>query len=99
MTRDQFSCAGRAGVFGFMGRRVVALAMLCAACVAVPASAAAFVAAREFPARIVAAHNAERMQAGMPPLTWDAALANGAALYAQQLAFTGVFAHSDRSKR
>ena len=99
MTRDQFSCAGRAGVFGFMGRRLVALAMLCAASVAVPVSAAAFVAAREFPARIVAAHNAERMQAGMPPLTWDPALANGAALYAQQLAFTGVFAHSDRSKR
>jgi hypothetical protein len=72
--------------------------MLCAACAAVPAPAASLVAS-SFPTRIVAAHNAERRQVGMPPLSWDPTLANGAALYAQQLAFTGVFAHSDRSKR
>src|SRR3954452_5624332 len=82
----------------FMGRRLVALAMLCAACVAVPASAVSLVAST-FPARILAAHNAERAQAGMPPLVWDPALGNAAALYAQQMAMTGVFAHSDRSKR
>jgi hypothetical protein len=82
----------------FMGRRLVALAMLCAACVAVPASAVSLDAST-FPARILAAHNAERAQAGMPPLAWDPALGNAAAIYAQQMAMTGVFAHSDRSKR
>ena len=35
----------------------------------------------------------------MPPLAWDPALAAGAAVYAQQMAATGLFAHSDRSKR
>jgi hypothetical protein len=82
----------------FMGRRLVAVAMLCAACVAVPGSAASLIAST-FPARILAAHNAERTQAGMPPLSWDPALGNAAALYAQQMAMTGVFAHSDRSAR
>jgi hypothetical protein len=81
-----------------MGRKVIALAMLCAACVTVRVSAASLGAAT-FPMRILAAHNAERVQAGMPPLSWDPSLAEGAALYAQQLAFTGVFAHSDRSQR
>lgn len=81
-----------------MGRRLVAVAMLCAACVAVPGSAASLIAST-FPARILAAHNAERTQAGMPPLSWDPALGNAAALYAQQMAMTGVFAHSDRSAR
>ena len=74
-----------------MGRRLVALAMLCAACVAVPASAVSLNAST-FPARILAAHNAERAQVGMPPLVWDPALGNAAALYAQQMAMTGVFA-------
>jgi hypothetical protein len=53
----------------------------------------------DFPSRIVAAHNSERVAAGMPPVVWDSDLANGAQLYAQQLAASGVFAHSDRSKR
>lgn len=35
----------------------------------------------------------------MPPLVWDSDLANGAGVYAQQMAASGVFAHSDRSKR
>ncbi|HZC37993.1 MAG TPA: CAP domain-containing protein [Sphingomicrobium sp.] len=72
--------------------------MLCAACVAVPGSAASLIAST-FPARILAAHNTERAAAGMPPLSWDPALGNAAALYAQQMAMTGVFAHSDRSAR
>lgn len=55
--------------------------------------------ASEFPARILAAHNAVRAAAGVPPLVWDNALGTAAAAYAQQLAFTGVFEHSDRSKR
>src|SRR6476620_8913631 len=62
-----------------------------------PAAAQSFAAA--FPARILAAHNAERARAGVPPLTWDNALGATAAAYAQQMALTGTFAHSDRSKR
>lgn len=82
-----------------MGRKLVALALLCAVCVAVPAPAAPPIVASTFPARIVMAHNVERSKAGMPPLVWDPALAAGAAVYAQQMAMTGMFAHSDRSKR
>lgn len=64
-----------------------------------PAAAAQPLLASEFPARILAAHNAARAAAGVPPLVWDNALGTAAASYAQQMAFTGVFAHSDRSKR
>jgi hypothetical protein len=66
---------------------------------ATSAAAAMSLGSADFPARIVAAHNAERTALGMPPLVWDAELANGASIYAQHLAATGVFAHSDRSKR
>jgi cysteine-rich secretory family protein len=55
--------------------------------------------ASQFPSRILAAHNAERAAAGVPPLVWDNALGTAAAAYAQQMAFTGVFQHSDRSQR
>jgi cysteine-rich secretory family protein len=69
--------------------------------VAAPAGAAAasnsF--ATQFPARILAAHNAVRARAGLAPLAWDPTLGEAAAAYAQQMAFTGVFAHSDRSAR
>ena len=80
------------------GRKLVGLAVLCAAGVSA-STAAASLGARDFPARIVAAHNAERAAMRMPPLAWDPALAAGAAVYAQQMAATGLFAHSDRSKR
>ena len=36
---------------------------------------------------------------GMPPLVWDAELGNGAATYAQQMAFTAMFQHSNRQAR
>lgn len=49
--------------------------------------------------RLLAAHNLERRAAGVQPLAWDAALAEGAAVYAQQLAATGAFQHSDRRFR
>ena len=65
---------------------------------AAPAVAAPIVAST-FPARIVAAHNAERARVGMPPLVWDSSLGNAAAAYAQQMAMTSLFAHSDRSQR
>lgn len=69
--------------------------------VAAPAGAAAAsnVFASQFPARILAAHNAVRARAGVAPLAWDPALGEAAAAYAQQMAFTGVFAHSDRHAR
>ena len=82
-----------------MGRKLAALAALAAACVGASVSASAQVAGGQFPARILAAHNAERARAGMPPLVWDANLGNAAAIYAQQMAVSGLFAHSDRSKR
>ena len=66
---------------------------------AVPAHAAAQSFAAQFPARILAAHNAVRAQAGAPPLVWDNTLGLAAAAYAQQMAMTARFAHSDRSKR
>ena len=49
--------------------------------------------------RLLAAHNFERRAAGVQPLAWDPALAQGAAAYAQQLAVTGAFRHSDRRLR
>jgi uncharacterized protein YkwD len=63
-----------------------------------PGSAAANVAS-QFPARILAAHNAVRAQSGVAPLAWDPALANGAATYAMQLALTNSFQHSNRRAR
>lgn len=65
--------------------------------VATPAQAASF--AAQFPARILAAHNAERVNAGVAPLIWDNDLGNAAAAYALQMAMTGVFEHSDRKAR
>ena len=71
------------------------------ACVAfalsVPASAALSPAA--FQARLLALHNQERAAVRLPPLVWDDALAAGAAGWAQHMAATGVFDHSDRHAR
>jgi hypothetical protein len=77
--------------------RLPALLLFAVSWTAVPAGAASF--ASEFPARILAAHNAERARMGMPPLVWDNELGNGAAAYAQQMAFTGLFQHSNRQAR
>jgi hypothetical protein len=62
-------------------------------------SAAAQSFAAQFPARVLAAHNAVRAQAGVAPFVWDNLLGSAAAAYAQQLALTGRFAHSDRLRR
>jgi hypothetical protein len=78
--------------------RCAALMMLLAVGSTSPVAAAS-VDASEFPARIVATHNAERARVGMPPLVWDPALGNAAAAYAQQMAFTGMFQHSNRQAR
>lgn len=55
--------------------------------------------AAQFPARVLAAHNAERAHARVPLLVWDNALGSAAAAYAQQLALTGRFEHSNRRLR
>jgi cysteine-rich secretory family protein len=55
--------------------------------------------ASQFPARVLAAHNAQRAALGLPPLVWDNAIGTGAAAYAAQMASTGLFQHSDRSTR
>jgi hypothetical protein len=79
-------------------RIAIDLPLLAAAAASSPAMAQTSFAAG-FPARIIAAHNAERARAGVPPLAWDDALGNAAASYATQMALTGRFAHSDRAAR
>ena len=74
----------------------IAALALSAGCAA-PASGATV--ATEFPTRILAAHNAERARIGMPPLAWDDTLRAGAADYAQQMALSGMFQHSNRQAR
>lgn len=78
-----------------MFHRVVCAVVLAA----VPAVAGADPFASQFSSRIVAAHNAERLRAGVAPLVWDNALGAAAAVYARQMALTSRFAHSDRRAR
>ena len=77
-----------------MRGRLIALMMLAAA----PAAAQPNFAA-QFPARVLALHNAARAQVGAPPLAWDNDLGTAAGQYAAQMAMTGRFEHSDRSGR
>jgi hypothetical protein len=65
---------------------------------AAPTSAQPLIAS-QFPARILAAHNAERALVGAPPLVWDNELGTAAAQYAGQMAATGITEHSDRRTR
>lgn len=75
-----------------------ALVMLLAGLAAAgPAGAASL--PSDFSSRIVAAHNAERARLGMPPLAWDDKLGAGAAIYARQMAASGMFQHSNRQAR
>lgn len=55
--------------------------------------------ASQFPSRMLAAHNVARAQAGVAGLVWDPALGTAAAAYAEQMAITGQFQHSDRHAR
>jgi len=77
---------------------VALLAAAAASTAAAPAVAQASFAA-QFPARMLAAQNAERVRAGVAPLVWDNALGSVAAAYAQQMAMTGCFEHSNRQAR
>ena len=64
---------------------------------AAPAAAQSF--AGQFPARILAAHNAIRAREGVGQLTWDNGLGSAAATYAREMAMTGRFQHSNRVGR
>lgn len=75
------------------------VAVLFGASLGAPVTAASNIAPSEMPARILAAHNAVRARAGVPPLSWDASLGNAAASYAVFLAVTNSFQHSDRNQR
>jgi len=79
-------------------RVAILLALLAAASASAPAAGQASFAA-QFPARVLAAHNAERSHVGVLPLVWDNALGTSAAGYARQMAISGKFEHSDRSQR
>src|SRR5438067_6266649 len=82
-----------------MSLRFFAPLLAAAATMVAAAPAAADNLSAQFPARILAAHNAVRARAGVAPLVWDNALGNAAALYAAQMAFTGRFEHSNRRAR
>ena len=75
------------------------VAALAALGLSAPAAAASNVLASQFPARILAAHNQARAEAGVAALAWDPALGQAAASYAMQLALTNSFQHSDRRAR
>ncbi|MCL6682362.1 CAP domain-containing protein [Sphingomonas alba] len=53
----------------------------------------------EISAEAIAAHNRERSPVGALPISWDPSLAQAAALYAGQLAASGVLRHSPRQSR
>ena len=50
-------------------------------------------------ARLLAAHNRERLAVGAPPLRWDQALEASATAYASALAVTGRLIHSSKAGR
>ncbi|HEY6048406.1 MAG TPA: CAP domain-containing protein [Sphingomicrobium sp.] len=79
--------------------RLAALAAIASQALVTAAAAQTPELAREFPGRILAAHNTVRAQAGVAPLTWDNELGRQAAAYALRLAITNTFQHSDRSAR
>ena len=53
----------------------------------------------DFEARLLALHNRDRARVGTPPLSWDPALAAGAAAYGAVLAERGRLAHSPPEAR
>ena len=81
-----------------MADRTASVLILAAVATSTPAAAQPQFAA-QFPARILAAHNRERVQVQVPSLAWDNALGTSAAAYAQQMAMTGAFQHSNRRAR
>lgn len=75
-----------------------ALALLpIALLLAAPASAGE--GSAEMDTRTLAAHNAARSAVGVPPLRWNAGLAEAARAWAEELAKRGKLQHSDRMTR
>lgn len=50
--------------------------------------------AQSLPEEMLALHNSERAQVGVPPLSWSETLASDAQRWANHLAATGQFAHA-----
>jgi hypothetical protein len=85
------------------GHASVVMAVVVGGCVTAPAryvpAGSTIAVDNDFADRILALHNRERAGVGEQPLAWDPVLAAGAASYAQTLALTGTFAHSDGRSR
>ncbi|GAC1576756.1 MAG: hypothetical protein NVS3B5_08490 [Sphingomicrobium sp.] len=77
---------------------LVASVALCAG-VSASANPSLQMAIGAIPARILAAHNAQRAAVGAPPLQWDETLAAHAASYGPSLAALGQLVHSPRESR
>ena len=77
----------------------VATAAIAAAAMPTAAPAAAYGLSGDVAARLLAAHNHERMIAHAPPLQWDPQLAASAASYGPALARLGRLQHSPRANR
>ena len=71
-------------------RSIVALTALACA----PILMGSTTSAAAFDQRILAVHNAERLNLGVPPLRWDPELAASARVWADHLGRTGQFRHS-----
>lgn len=84
-------------VMAYMSGRLAFLAFALMAGAAAPAAAPLL--ASEFPARVLGAHNGERVRIGAAQVAWDPVLADGAALHAARMAATNDFNHSDRASR
>lgn len=54
---------------------------------------------QEVVGELLARHNVERREAGVTPLVWDPALADGARAYANELARTNLLRHSPKAVR
>ena len=81
-----------------MGRSLVGKRHLAALlAVVAPALLGATSLANNFEQRVLAAHNFERNEVGVPPLNWDPRLAASAQSWANRLAATGSFHHTPAS--
>jgi hypothetical protein len=78
---------------------MTALLVSVAALIASAPAAAQPVPATQFNARLLAAQNVLRVEAKVAQVVWDNTLATGAEMWAQHLAQTGIFQHSDRHAR
>ena len=74
-------------------------AMACAVVLATPlVMGTANLPAMTFDQRILAAHNRERLDLGLEPLTWNPALAQSAQAWADTLASNGRFEHAPENR-